>query len=239
MPLFRSVLLLLLVPSLCQAQKLPRWRVEASAGIFAPQVLGGSIVLPPYLVNGGYMVPHSNNMIWTDVFVLKPIGGIRIMRQDSNFEYGVGVQALTIKFNGPESIDTNVYTNEPYVAVEQHTYIARPAIPITAFFNFGDHWRKLYALVGLNAGIVLARGKDMQDANTLTDYHNFDIYFHDCLGYQIGGQIGFRRSYGKTDIGLELAANWAHLPLTQGTSNYRYNCNVLYFPVKGYLGYTF
>src|SRR5947209_173044 len=81
----------LFIPAFCQAQ---HWRVQASGGIAAPDVFGTDqriLTHGPYLTNAPFFINTENDA------VLKSIGGLKLMRHDSAFEYGIGVQALTIK----------------------------------------------------------------------------------------------------------------------------------------------
>jgi hypothetical protein len=219
-------LLILISTFLCQAQN---WRVEASGGFSMTAAMGHSQRVPPP------HAPFSIMEINTEDQIISPIGGLRVARRDSMFEYGIGVQITTFKFSGYSAVDTGGRHFFP----AQKTYLANPGIPLTAFFNYGHLTRKAYAFVGLSAGVFFAQGKEMKDANELRYYEDFDIYFHDAVGYTIGGQLGFRRSLGKIDFGLELAMNFVHLALKQGESNTSYNYNVFYFPVKGFIGYSF
>ena len=232
MTLRSLIVAILFFPGLCHAQ---HWRVEASGGIAIPHVPGGDKRVPhkgPYLSKAPFDIPTGQP-------VVKATGGLRLMRRDSSVEYGIGVQSLILKFKGRSEVDT---IQRPYghgIPVEQYTYLARPAIPVTAFFNYCHHRSKAHAFIGLSAGVVFAQGREMKDVSELLYYEDFDIYFQDATGYTIGGQLGFRRTLGKFDLGMELAANFVHLPLKQGTSNTSYVYNLVYFPVKGYVGYSF
>jgi hypothetical protein len=236
------LLLLLLLPTLSHAQDTiqamhaPRWRVELSGGIAFPQIIGDDKKVHkhlPYPNSAPYYIP-------TGTSIPQFISGLKVMRRDSSFEYGLGVQALNLKFRGPWGGDTSHVTSAPAYAIDQDVYLARPAIPLTAFFNYHHHINKAYAFVGLSAGCVFAQGRETKDVGAMVFPEVYDIYFRNGVGYVIGGQLGFRCELGHHfDVGAEVSANYVHLPLKQGTSELSYTYNLFYFPVKGYLGYSF
>ena len=234
-------MLLLFTPGLCQAQDTvqvkhaPHWRVELSGGIAFPQTFGDDKKVPhhkPYPNSAPFYIPTGTSFP-------QAIGGLKLMRQDSSFEYGLGVQALNLKFRGGWSGDTSMVTSAPSFTITQNVYLARPAIPLTAFFNYHHHLSKAYAFVGLSAGCVFAQGRETKDVNDMVFPEEYDIYFRNGVGFVIGGQLGFRKSLGNFDLGMEVAANYMHLPLKQGTSETPFVYNLFYFPVKGYVGYSF
>ncbi len=220
------------LPAVCNAQ---HWRIEGSAGVAVPHLMNVRSKLLPRSLYNAMTLPD----IYIERSLIRPIAGLRLMRRDSAYEYGVGVQSMVIKYSGYRWVDTGNGNNGKSLAVNQFVYLARPALPVTAFFNYTHQRRSSHAFIGLNAGIILAQGRQMKDFNELKTYENFEIYFQNGLGYTLGGQIGFRRVFGAVDVGLELSANYVHLPLRQGSSNRSFDYNLLYFPVKGFIGYSF
>ncbi len=119
--------------------------------------------------------PYQTNApmsIASDFGGIHGTGGLKLMRRDSAVEYGVSASLFPIHFRGGRSVDT-VSSAGPGFEVDQPTFVARQAIPIKAFFNYCHHRSKAYAFIGLSAGIVIARGRDMQDVNTLKYYQSY------------------------------------------------------------------
>lgn len=78
-----------------------------------------------------------------------------------------------------------------------------------------------------------------KNVSDLKYYEDFEIYFQDAVGFTAGLQLGFHRFFGPLDLGLELAGNYIHLPLKQGTAEYPYDYNVFVLPVTALVGYSF
>jgi hypothetical protein len=213
---------LFILPCFSYAQ---HWRIEGNGGIAVPAMSKelSTVRRPPYTSTQNRPVE-----IPTDIDAISAMVGLKLMRRDSSSEYGLGVSMMPIHFKEwrPGSTSYN------------HAYIARPAIPITAFYNYCPRRRRTYAFVGLNAGIIIARGRDAVDAGMLNANDKFTVYFNDGVGYTFGGQLGVRRALGHFDAGLQLQMNYAYLSLTQGTSRDQYSLNLFYFPVLLFVGYS-
>lgn len=229
MKLSTLLLLAAIVPNMCAAQK---WRLEFNAGAVVSSDLRPEKDIEPisrlYRTNAPPTIPSDRG-------VLHAIGGLKLMRCDSAIEYGISINAFPIHFQDVTAKDTGggLFT------IDHQAYLAKPAIPVRAFINYNHHRSQRYGYIGANAGVVIARGKDMQNANELSYYDNFKIYFHNAVGYTFGGQLGYRRAWKQIDIGGELSANFIHLSLNQGTSRASYKYNLLYFPLQLYIGYSF
>lgn len=208
-----------------------RWRAEVSGGVHTPALLAAS----KFTKNPS---PYSNDSLFdlpNDRGVPQAVWGLKLMRRDSAFEYGIAMQLHKITIDEQRSYEMRGRRLSP----EQRLVLASPAIPLTAFLNYTHHRSAANAYIGVNAGVVFAIGKDMMDAQGLQYYQDYEVYFHNGTGYTYGIQCGFRRTFGKLDAGLQLGMNFLHLPLTQGVTRHEYTYRVLTLPVQAYVGYTF
>jgi hypothetical protein len=209
-----------------------RWRAEISGGITTPALVKASkFTTTPS--------PYTNDSIFElpdDQGVLQAVWGLKLMRRDSAFEYGIAMQVHKITIASQKSYGMQ---GGGSVSPKQRAVLANPAIPLTAFLNYTHHRGRENAYVGLNAGVVFAPGKDMMDAQGLRYYQEFDVYFNKGTGYTYGIQCGYRRTFGKLDAGFQLGMNYMHLELTQGVSQHEYKYAILTLPVQVYFGYTF
>jgi hypothetical protein len=224
----QSILLLLLLLATGTAVDAQHWRAVLSAGGATPVLLSYSkFTRPPRLYTNDSIIelPEGRG-------VLQPVVGLKVMWRDSVFEYGIGAQMHRIVFSGGGDING--------VPVTQRIILASPAIPITAIANYCHHRGKENGYIGVNAGVVYALGKNMRDAQGMRITEDFDVYFHDGLvGYTFGIQLGYRRTFGRFDVGWQLAGSFMHLSVTQGVSNHPYTYKVLTLPVQMFVGYSF
>jgi hypothetical protein len=220
--------LIMLIPVWCPAQ---HWRIEASGGIAKPSVVGERKRIPPADSNAIHGLPFIN----TPQGVWGSTASLKVMRRDSVIEYGLGVCVLPLKGGGAYEYHNGIDT----FLVTQEVYLAKPAFPVIAFFNYYHQLRKTYAYLGLHAGVVFTSGKATRDASLLADSMDHTIYFQNSTGYIVGTQIGVRRCFGRVDAGIEVTGSWLHLALEQGISRTRYSYDILSFPMQLSIGYTF
>lgn len=211
------IVLLGLLPLHASAQ---RWRVQLSGGLVTS-------------VNLTFKrVQYANNFSWDGAghFGARDYSaGLSLMRCDTNYEYGIGVQMLPVHFKDVKNINNGNYSHQ--------TYIADPAYPITAIYNYGQYRKKGYVFGGVNAGIVVSSGRvteNFSDINLLSD---LTIYYTGGFGYTIGMQMGYRRHVDRFDFGIQFMANYMRLTVRHGTSPEQHSFSLAYLPMQLYLGY--
>ena len=117
------------------------------------------------------------------------------------------------------------------------SYLADPAIPVTAMINYTHHRGRSNAFIGASAGLVYAAGKVTENFDAIDYRSSLTLHYNSGAGYTLGLQAGYRRNLARVDFGFQLQASYVHLSLRHGTEEAQYGFSLMYFPVQLYICY--